>query len=437
MTLTKKRGRWKNERFSYLDAVKRQRERAGDTDVARENTEVVITTQWPRHSLDLKDGPRFVGFTLEQASLPNDAGFGVPMPETSKSEEMVLFVHGVSSETWNFKYQSDLTALKKSVSSSLITVVSHSSGSYLASKVLQDLHCIGVINKNADETIRLASKDALIRKLREPSIDFQFLWPRRVLPATEREDASERDQTKGLGIDWIQSAELILKRMESPDTTEPDSITSVLFAETTAFQAKDISRLLKALAAFISEHRFSTNEKMTTAVGSAIRKYAMNMSEDLFESYSTWLLPSSTETLDHQTEMELIKAFNWRLTYSPTAITTSSENVIRNFTDVCSSYLHRRVILQKSYASTVLHGLSVVAILEAISGERQRTDILFQAAKQMELKWFNELLCDRILEAVENIREHSPELAIRISLNTSAYLYEFEGSNNARMDTVG
>lgn len=307
----------------------------------------------------------------------------------------------------------------------------------MAGLLFQKLVSSGILIEDEDASKQSESFKKLRKILVKSALGYEQGWFRRRLRVPEQEVLPDEDNIETPSLSWIQSSEEILRRLENPNTNAMDRITCVLFAETTAFESKDVSRLLTVLAAFISKNRFSSDEKTTTAVGSAIRKYAMNMAEDLFEAYANWLLPTSTQTLGHQLELELIKAFNWRLAYSPIALTGSSENVLRNLADVCSSYLHRRVILQKNFASTVLHGLSAVAILEAISGERQRTDLLFKAATDLQLKWFSELLCDRLSETTDNINEHSPDLAVRISKITSAYLSEHEGSGNARVDTVG
>lgn len=99
--------------------------------------------------------------------------------------------------------------------------------------------------------------------------------------------------------------------------TSHDQEMAVVFAETTAFDSSQRPRLLAELAAFITRNRFTRDRNAITAVGSALRKYAMNMDEAQFELYGGWLRPSDTEKLGTDVELELVKALCWRLSYVP------------------------------------------------------------------------------------------------------------------------
>lgn len=219
-------------------------------------------------------------------------------------------------------------------------------------------------------------------------------------------------------LEWIQSPEQILQRLENAATPPEGRRTAVLFAETTEFPADSIPRLLKVLSQFIGENRFTTDAEMATAVGAAIRKYAMNMSDEQFDSYANWLLPSQTETLGHELELELTKGIEWRLMYEPVSAPGEHPVMRRVLSDLCCGYLTPRLILQKNYAATVLHGIVAVAILKAIAGHGSQTDELIDSAINMQMEWFTEVLADRLAETIRTISEHSPELAERLRIQT-------------------
>lgn len=230
------------------------------------------------------------------------------------------------------------------------------------------------------------------------------------------DDIRQVDEIRDL--EWIQSPEQILQQLENAATPQEDRRTAVLFAETTEFPADSIPRLLNVLSQFIGENRLTTDAEMATAVGSAIRKYAMNMSEEQFDSYANWLLPSQTETLGHKLELELTKAIEWRLMYEPVSAPGEHPVLLRVLSDLCSGYLTPRLILQKNYAATVLHGIVAVAILKAIAGIDSQTDELIGSAINMRVEWFTEVLADRLAESIETISEHSPKLADRLRIQT-------------------
>jgi len=121
--------------------------------------------------------------------------------------------------------------------------------------------------------------------------------------------------------DWVDSPDEILSRLECSDTSFKDRTTAVFFAETMAFDETQKPRLLSALLQFADKNRFSTDDEVTTAVGSAIRKFAMNMPESSFEEYSDLLVPTDTATLSCDIELEVAidqtrEYENWRVSES-------------------------------------------------------------------------------------------------------------------------
>lgn len=214
--------------------------------------------------------------------------------------------------------------------------------------------------------------------------------------------------------DWTFSPEGILQRLEDPCICWDDQLTAVLFAETTAFNESQKLRLLPCLYRFCEDHRFSTDEDTVTAVGAAIRKYAMNMGESDFDGYAELLVPSNTETLSHEIELELVKALGWRLVYQPFEFGEGCPRLVDVLADFCDGYLTRRLILQRNYASTVLHGIVAVAILESAVGEFVNSRSLVERVGKLQIAWFYELLSDRLAEAIVNLAEHRPDLAEKL-----------------------
>ena len=231
------------------------------------------------------------------------------------------------------------------------------------------------------------------------------------------QSASEADVLE----DWIHNSVEVLQRIHEP-ANETELRHAVLFAETLSFDARLREALLAGLAAFIDSQRFAAEESTIIIVGSAIRKYAMNMSEGHFEAYLNWLRPASTQAIGPIVELELLKAFNWRLSCAIATTDAISTIGLPNLVDVCLSYLHQRIILQKNHVSTVLAALSAIAVFEALSGTHGETDRLFRMANELQLSWFSELLADQLDETIASLQEHSPEIAIRVADRTAWHL---------------
>ena len=55
-----------------------------------------------------------------------------------------------------------------------------------------------------------------------------------------------------------------------------------------------------------------------------------------------------------------------------------------------------------------------VAILRALSGEREQAAEILEQVSEAGVEWFSELLEDRLEEAIEAIEEHDPQLAASV-----------------------
>ncbi len=210
---------------------------------------------------------------------------------------------------------------------------------------------------------------------------------------------------------WVDSADTLLSRLEGDSTTDAERRIAILAAETTAFDEQAKQRLLSALATFITRNRFTTDDDTITVLGSAIRKYAMNMDESDFDTYAHWLQPTATETLHHHVELELAKGASWRLAYEPTGVGDRLAQLKTALVGLAGEYTSARLILQKNYASIVLHAVVGVAILEALTAEDRETERLLKQASELRMDWFCELLQRRIADACKAIEKRDPALA--------------------------
>jgi hypothetical protein len=223
-----------------------------------------------------------------------------------------------------------------------------------------------------------------------------------------RSAGQARHDSEGLG------AVELLARIKNPKTAQRDRETAILFAETTAFNDSLRQRLLGGLAKFITKNRFTRSPERITVVGAAVRKYAMNMDQSDFESYANWLQPTQTEPLHHLIELELVKGACWRLSYLPVSGTTKFSLLESTLANIANAYLQSHLILQENYASTALQAILAIAILQALSGERDIIGPIFQRAASLGLNWFSEVLDDRLQETCDAVRERDPQLAERL-----------------------
>jgi len=216
------------------------------------------------------------------------------------------------------------------------------------------------------------------------------------------------DDTETLA--WIHSPEQILDRLEGQGTQAGERITAVLFAEITAFSDELRPRFLDALLLFIEQNRFTRDDETITATGSAVRKYAMNMSESDFERYAGLFLPSETVTLSCEIELELAKAVTWRMLYKPFDTATHAPTLSERLVGLATKYLEPNLILQENHAAIVLN-----AALGSILLDAPGTELLLRAITDLRIKWFRQLLSRRMRQAATCLSAEQTELRNRIT----------------------
>lgn len=256
-------------------------------------------------------------------------------------------------------------------------------------------------------TVDLDGRDKLIRRIARQQQPWESLRATGLIGASPKEivDSSSLapsvacspgfhgESIEDSSIGWLSSSEQILDRLENEETTEMDRITAVLFAEITPFDQSEKPRLLRALFEFSEQHRFTTDDEITTAVGSAIRKFAMNMPTSEFESYSRLFLPTATDALSCGIELELAKAVAWRLVKVKSANAGEYPNLEARLSELASDYLTARLILQENYSSIVIHAVIAVTLL---NGARQE-ELIDRIAK-LHIDWFSDLFARRLLD---------------------------------------
>lgn len=235
----------------------------------------------------------------------------------------------------------------------------------------------------------------------------------------EHSTQSRPDRDSGSSEDsgdfsWVKSGEGILNRLDSDSTTEDDRITAVLFAETMSFSGQERMRLLDGLHPFVVQRRFSEDTETLTAVGSAIRKFAMNMDVPDLARYGDLFDYSDTEHLSCQVELELVKAAGWRLAELPRAEIKDSQKLEQRILEIVEAYLPPKLLLQKNYTAIVLNGLTALALLDSAKVDPLIDRVASLEASGKPVVWFRELLADRLREVAKQQDKCDPQRGVKL-----------------------
>lgn len=215
-------------------------------------------------------------------------------------------------------------------------------------------------------------------------------------------------------VTWVGDPNQLLKYLHSDNLDESNRRIAVLFAEQMEFDSSQTEQLLAGLRDFIHQYRFATEKAQLTALGAAIRKFAMNMPWELFEVYANWFEPTATHTISNYVELELAKSVVWRLTYVRTNSGVSAPALLNVLASLASDYLKPRLVLQENYASIALNAIVATFLLSAYTSEREPSEILAKQVTDLKIDWFRELLQRRLLIATTSLEQSNGDFADKV-----------------------
>ena len=211
--------------------------------------------------------------------------------------------------------------------------------------------------------------------------------------------------------DWIRNPDEVIKRLSERNTSESERDRAVLFGATMAFDEGLRPSLLKGLAFYIDEFRFTEDAEKVTLVGAAARCYGLNMDEPQFESYAKWLIPDGSQYVNSLVELELVKGVHWRISYEPITQKQAYPQLCDALAEVSLGYTNRRMVLQENFASIAsLSAMSVFA-LEAIAGQSERSASIWKQTAATGVDFYVELVREDSERLVADIDSHDSELS--------------------------
>jgi len=293
------------------------------------------------------------------------------------------------------------------------------------STIVKDLYAVEALTQfgwlrtpgiNIDD----GERDRIIQKIHQYRADDQqsdFRKPRATkirsfgsvgkVHVTENVNEIEVDEiTESSSVQWGESADVMLQHLENSATTDADRDRTVLFVGPMAFSEPQRPRLLAALATYIDENRFTRDDDRAIVVGSAARKYAMNMGETDFESYAKWLLPQQTTYLSECVELEFVKGVCWRLTFVPVQRNHEFPQLTQTLFQIFGQYTNSRVLLQKNFDVIALNAIVSVFVLDTLNGTSELATAVWSQVQSANVIWFAELVFDRLKESAESISHH-------------------------------
>jgi hypothetical protein len=140
---------------------------------------------------------------------------------------------------------------------------------------------------------------------------------------------------------------------------------------------------------YINEFRTTDADKVRTAVGSAIRKYAVYVDESELGVYAKLFDHTDYKANSSDIDLELCKAYGWENLPLKGPI---SKELVAALVDVLMSYIPRRIALQRNHASVICLAMPLLSLLDP------ETALSFTG--MIQVKWIREVICARLLKII-------------------------------------
>ena len=145
------------------------------------------------------------------------------------------------------------------------------------------------------------------------------------------------------------------------------------------------------------------------AVGSALRKYVMNMPEEDLDKFHVLFDPSSVAAVPFEIELELVKTLLWKLTLAPPDVDEHLPELSDRLMDRAEGYLRPWMLLRENHAAVAQDACLGLLLLRSRHVPR-----LLEVLRNLQVGWFVELLLRRARWLKDDIGSRfSPEDASR------------------------
>jgi hypothetical protein len=205
----------------------------------------------------------------------------------------------------------------------------------------------------------------------------------------------------------------IVAQLGRDDLTREDRRRLVIEAEACAFSSENLRTVLPLLRRFIERFRDSSDADDMVAVGSALRKFVMNMPIEDLDTLAVWFDPGPTTPVSWEIELELAKTVLWRVSSSPPDKDDAWPALAHRLKDRADAYLRPWLLLRENHAAVAQD-----ATLGLLLMRSHHVPSLLNLLVDLHVDWFTELLVRRgrwIRMELEN--RFPPDVAARYARN--------------------
>lgn len=178
---------------------------------------------------------------------------------------------------------------------------------------------------------------------------------------------------------------------EDLDIPSEESLNAVLQIQTTTIPAEMRTEAIWTLAEFVRKHRSSNLQNVVVAVGAAIRKVLLNVSDDDLELATELMKPAGNLEIPVEVDLEVAKMVVHRFRYSPSTPTTNLKELVAILLDNALTYCKPNLVNRDFYGAAALNSALSVVLMR-----HEKVPTMIDHIEAVSPAWFIDLVKSRL-----------------------------------------
>jgi len=215
----------------------------------------------------------------------------------------------------------------------------------------------------------------------------------------------------------VQSAgreliELLAAVQAGLDNATNDAVDAIIEIQSTPIPADKLSGAIDLLVEFIKKHRGTNSQNVVVAVGAAIRKVLLNVSDEQLGLGAELMKSAGNLEVPIEVELEVAKMVVHRFRYAPNTSTVGLSELASLLLENARVYSKTNLVNRDCYNATALNSVLAIVLMR-----HEEAAPLINHIESISPQWFVDLVKNRLRRmATEIENENLPKAAELVAL---------------------
>lgn len=196
------------------------------------------------------------------------------------------------------------------------------------------------------------------------------------------------------------------------DNATNDAVDAIIEIQSTPIPADKLSGAIDLLVEFIKKHRGTNSQNVVVAVGAAIRKVLLNVSDEQLGLGEELMKSAGNLEVPIEVELEVAKMVVHRFRYAPNTSTVGLSELASLLLENARVYSKTNLVNRDCYNATALNSVLAIVLMR-----HEEAAALINHIESISPQWFVDLVKNRLRRmATEIENENLPKVAELVAL---------------------